>query len=506
MIRTASIILSILTAVWFIYYFFVRQSEPFDNEPKWLDGIDVIYWINLDRSEERRTWMEKLFEDPVFQDIPNERISAIDGKIPGLIDSMLLSDKQPITDPEYGCLLSHLETIKKFADSKYEIALILEDDNTLDLKTYWKKNLRTIINNAPEDWGIIQLTAKTNYGFLDEEYKLNMGNGDIACAGAYIINKKTATDLIKEIHKNEKYYMNSKYYHIADQFIYEKCKTYAYKYPFFIYRNSNDSTLHPDHLNGHQLYRDQIIKQYESLSKSDWLTGIDAVYWINLDRSEDRRICMQKLFDDPVFQNIPNERVSAIDGKKPGLIESLLNIPKKQDGHTDIVYACLLSHLNAIREFSNSNYNVALIAEDDICLDFKKYWKTPIKNVIDNAPADWEIIQLYYFVGDKFLNKNYTLNVNSEYPSAVAYLINKKGSKKLMEGTYVNNKYKLKMEHPHSADNYIYRELTSYVYKYPYITHRTENDSTLHQEHVDTIHTPFKMNAIKAFENEISVK
>jgi len=241
-------------------------------------------------------------------------------------------------------------------------------------------------------------------------------------------------------------------------------------------------------------------------NEPNWLDGIGVIYWINLDRSEDRKTWMEKLFEDPVFQDIPNERISAIDGKTPGLIESLLDIPKKQDGHTDVVYACLLSHLSAIREFSNSKYDVALIVEDDICLDFKKYWKTPIKKVIDNAPEDWDIIQLYYFVGDKFLNKNYTLNLNGEYPSAVAYLINKRASNKLIDGVYVNNKYKLKIEHPHSADNYIYRELTSYVYKYPYITHRTENDSTLHQEHVDTIHTPFKINAIKAFENEISVK
>lgn len=241
-------------------------------------------------------------------------------------------------------------------------------------------------------------------------------------------------------------------------------------------------------------------------NKTKWLDGVDVIYWINLDRSEDRKTWMEKLFEDPVFQDIRNERISAIDGKKHGLIDSFLDIPKKQDGHTDVVYACLLSHLNAIRQFNNSSHDIALIAEDDICLDFQQYWKTPIKKVIDNAPNDWDIIQLYYFVGDDFLKKEYTLNVNSEYPSAVAYLINKKGSKKIIHGLYVNNKYKLKMEHPHSADNYIYRELTSYVYKYPYITHRTENDSTLHQEHVDTIHTPFKMNAIKAFENEISVK
>jgi len=33
---------------------------------KYLDGIDVIYWINLDRATDRKIKMEKLFQDPMF--------------------------------------------------------------------------------------------------------------------------------------------------------------------------------------------------------------------------------------------------------------------------------------------------------------------------------------------------------------------------------------------------------------------------------------------------------
>ncbi len=238
----------------------------------------------------------------------------------------------------------------------------------------------------------------------------------------------------------------------------------------------------------------------ENFTDEKWLDGIDIIYWINLDRSVDRKKWMEELFQDPVFRNVPNQRINAVDGKTPGIIDSMLNIPEKQDGHTDVVYACLLSHLNAIKELSTSKYNIALISEDDICLDFQKYWKKPISEIIGNAPADWDIIQLYYFVEDDFLPDEYTFNKNSQYSSAIAYLINKKASKKIMDGIYINGKYKLKMEHPHSADNYIYRELISYVYKYPFMIHKTENDSTLHQEHVDEIHTPAKMRAIKAFE------
>jgi GR25 family glycosyltransferase involved in LPS biosynthesis len=242
----------------------------------------------------------------------------------------------------------------------------------------------------------------------------------------------------------------------------------------------------------------------ESFDINQSLNGIDVVYWINLDRSKDRKDWMEQLFQEPVFQNLPNKRINAVDGKKPGVIDSMLDIPGKQDGHTDVVYACLLSHLNAIKELALSKYDLALIVEDDVCLDFQKYWKKSMREVITNAPPDWDIIQLYYWIDDKFLSDDYTLNADKKYNyTAVAYLINKSAAKKLINKIYKNDKYTLNMDYPHSADNYIYFELKSYVYKYPYFVHKTENDSTLHQEHVDEIHTPAKNRAIQAFEREI---
>ena len=34
-----------------------------------LNGIDIVYWINLDRSNGRRDNMTKIFEDDSFKDI-----------------------------------------------------------------------------------------------------------------------------------------------------------------------------------------------------------------------------------------------------------------------------------------------------------------------------------------------------------------------------------------------------------------------------------------------------
>ena len=44
------------------------------------DGIDIAYWINLDRSNDRRDNMNAIFRDNAFKNIMNERFSAIDYK------------------------------------------------------------------------------------------------------------------------------------------------------------------------------------------------------------------------------------------------------------------------------------------------------------------------------------------------------------------------------------------------------------------------------------------
>ena len=130
--------------------------------------------------------------------------------------------------------------------------------------------------------------------------------------------------------------------------------------------------------------------EYEIMNppRSDikYMDGIDVIYWINLDRSIDRRNHMEKIFKDPVFKNTNIERISAVDGKNPTGVYPKLNFIHKQKN--DYEYACMLSHLDSISRFSNTNYDVAMIMEDDITLDFKKYWRKSVREIIQNAPPD----------------------------------------------------------------------------------------------------------------------
>jgi len=240
--------------------------------------------------------------------------------------------------------------------------------------------------------------------------------------------------------------------------------------------------------------------KYKENFEKDYMKGLDVIYWINLDRADNRRNNMNKLFEDPVFENIPNIRITATDGKHPDEMYKKLGQYSKQKERSDSEYGCLLSHLDAIHEFSRSDYDNAIIFEDDVTLEFKSYWKKSIGEIINDAPPDWEVIMLYYGLGTPtFIETEYKKH-NGE-TGALSYLINKRGAKKLMDMSYNNNKYNLNDE-LHISDYYIYNNLNTYVYKYPYFVFSSDNDSFIHQDHVKSIHNPYKQNMIRAYEKD----
>ena len=219
---------------------------------------------------------------------------------------------------------------------------------------------------------------------------------------------------------------------------------------------------------------------------NDKLNGFDIIYWINLDRSKNRFINMTKILSTLSVKNI---RIPAIDGKTMSAaniynnFNLLNNIP--QLNITPIEYACLLSHLNTIKTFSESQYEIALILEDDVSMEFNKYWNKTVQDVIDNAPNDWDIIMLSYTTDLPYLTDYYTLNKNGYIPGAFSYLIRKESAVKFINSIYTNNKYTLESNITHTADIYLFSIFKTYVYKYPFFTYPDDNDSTIHSEHIN---------------------
>ena len=234
---------------------------------------------------------------------------------------------------------------------------------------------------------------------------------------------------------------------------------------------------------------------------NDYLNCIDIIYWINLDRSEIRRTNMTKLLSTI---NIPSHRIIATDGKNISDNDLYKNFSHIQKYRSKIEYACLLSHLNSIKIFTESSNNIALILEDDISLEYLQYWNKNICQIINEAPPDWEIIMLNY-VSKTVLVETYTLNQSDLINCCQSYLINKKGAKKIIDSIYKNNIFNLDDTRLHTSDNYIYGSLITYTYKYPYFTYPINNDSTIHESHLD-FHNLTKSIAFVSWEEYYNLK
>ena len=249
------------------------------------------------------------------------------------------------------------------------------------------------------------------------------------------------------------------------------------------------------------------LHEYFTDSKN-YLEGIDKIYWINLERSKDRYANMTEMFKDPIFNGIDIERINAFDGKEKDAT-AFFTKQKKEGKNYQAEHACLLSHLQTIKAFSESNHEVALIMEDDCTLEFKPYWKKTIKQIMDDAPKDWEIIQLSYItdtIPATIPENEYTkIDNNSKnspkYWGACTYIIKKSAAQQFIKTSYLPDKDKYVL-HDYtpiiSADIYIYTLLNSYNYKYPMFTYKTQTESTIHNEDI-AVHNKSKKMLIQHF-------
>lgn len=224
-----------------------------------MEGVDVIYWINLKRAKERSKHMEKLLKDPAFDHVHKIRFNAVDAshamKQFTLPVESVLSPNNRVTEKEYACLASHLDAIRMFSKSKFETAIIFEDDVSLDLKQYWRNTVQNVINEAPKDWDILRLqhedlNQKELYAKFTQCYNKNHTTKHkhlVRCnwsAAAYLIHKRAALKLMR-LWNGKTYQLPPNTYHVTDYFIYTFLTTYAYKNPFFLVRKDNDTQIQP---------------------------------------------------------------------------------------------------------------------------------------------------------------------------------------------------------------------------------------------------------------------
>ena len=147
---------------------------------------------------------------------------------------------------------------------------------------------------------------------------------------------------------------------------------------------------------------------------------------------------MEKQFEEAGISNF--KRVPAFDGKKlfgdPKLLASTVELPSEMKQSSGEI-GCSLSHLRAAEMALELDDDYVMVMEDDIHLTFYGAWRTTVKEIVSQAPPDWQVLQLtinnvrvlrtLLGLGSSFVpwRKNHW--------STGAYLINRKGCQRAVD-------------------------------------------------------------------------
>ena len=217
------------------------------------------YWINIDSSADRRTFMEEQFKN---NKLDNQRISAI---TPRDFDEVL-EDKRPLTckhpgcvrcEYEFACISSHIKAmIEGLKDKDNDWFVVMEDDIIIPFEI----NYNRLIGELPKDAELVQMlilygpTIKSLYNlsithnihFIKWQYLL-------PSTGMYIISRVGAEKLVGKYFKNNKYnFTTCEYQVVADVALYSSINSYATTFPFAYPNIDLVSEIHPEHYEAHK--------------------------------------------------------------------------------------------------------------------------------------------------------------------------------------------------------------------------------------------------------------
>ncbi len=165
-----------------------------------------------------------------------------------------------------------------------------------------------------------------------------------------------------------------------------------------------------------------------------------GAFLINLDRATDRLKFVKPCIDQLGF---PVERISAVDGRllPEDEIQKVCNLNTYKKYFKMLpelgTIGCSLSHEKALRQFLDSEYEFALILEDDVVFNSQEL-KACVENSIEKKEL-WDVLifemlhdGLPIKVGDLYSDKHLSLYLTTVTHSG-CYLVNRNAAKKLLE-------------------------------------------------------------------------
>lgn len=231
-----------------------------------LKSIPPIRYLNLNKNEDRRFFIEKQFEKYGVTNFT--RISAdrygLDKYHEWSFDGELNQK------PRLSTLLNQFQSIVDWYDgNESETCIIAEDDLNLDLCKYWRFSWEEFELNLPCNWDCIQLHV------IGEKYipmGLSLRTKTLHSAACYMINRTFAAKLKKMFYRGGKFefpinygYHNgtwdSYHYQSADFLPYNIGVTYAF--PLFVTNSSFKSdSMGNGRVNHMALKSDRVVARW----------------------------------------------------------------------------------------------------------------------------------------------------------------------------------------------------------------------------------------------------
>jgi glycosyl transferase, family 25 len=161
---------------------------------------------------------------------------------------------------------------------------------------------------------------------------------------------------------------------------------------------------------------------------------IDKVYYINLDDRKERMTKFEGKYR-PIFGD-KLTRISAVNGRTYRY--SLNEIALMRKANWDIcrkpgVQGCFLSHMYIYQTMVRQNVKLAIVLEDDAMLLDNVSVESDLKDVLDHAPKNFEVIFIGYEKTDVLKPVNEKIGIVNKNPYSHAYLITLEGARNLLQ-------------------------------------------------------------------------
>jgi len=163
-----------------------------------------------------------------------------------------------------------------------------------------------------------------------------------------------------------------------------------------------------------------------------------GIFYINLARSQDRRRTIEAELNK---YNFTYTRIEAADGKQPEMLKNSGYCAKlnKKYYHKELSsgeIGCVESHKRALSAFLQSDFQCALILEDDARANYDLFKEL---TSLAQTSNDWDVIKLYLGKKKKRLrnsvkiSENLKIGIPTKVPtSALAQLVSREGAEKLL--------------------------------------------------------------------------